>query len=226
MSMKTFIITFFTVLFCLNSSVGYSQNIICEKTGYSCPEINFKDLVKRDGVYYKKFSDEPYTGKVTGLEQGSLKNGLKAGFWVKYFDNGQLYSKGHYKSNKLDGVWIYNHRNGQLHKKFHYKNNKVDGTFVNYYKNGNLHFKVNYNNDLKNGSWIKYWNNGQLGEKGNYKNNKREGSWVYYWDSGKLSSKGKYKNDKKEGYWITYGFDKEVVKQYSGTYKNGKKISD
>ena len=41
--MNKTLITFFTVLFCMTSSVGYSQNIICEKTGYDCPEIDFKD---------------------------------------------------------------------------------------------------------------------------------------------------------------------------------------
>jgi hypothetical protein len=30
------------------------------------------DLVKRDGLHYKKFTDVPFTGEVTGKKQGSL----------------------------------------------------------------------------------------------------------------------------------------------------------
>ena len=40
------------------------------------------DLVERDGVHYKKFTQVPFTGEVTGKEQGSFKNGKKEGFWT------------------------------------------------------------------------------------------------------------------------------------------------
>ena len=33
------------------------------------------DLVERDGIYYKRFSDEPFTGEVEGGLQGSMENG-------------------------------------------------------------------------------------------------------------------------------------------------------
>ena len=106
--MNKTLITFFTILFCMTSSVGYSQNIICEKTGYTCPEIDIKDLVERDGLQYNKFSDVPFTGKVKGKTQGSMKNGKKDGSWIGYFDNGQLHYKGDYKNGKREGYWVWN----------------------------------------------------------------------------------------------------------------------
>ena len=33
------------------------------------------ELVQREGLHYKKFTDVPFTGKVTGKEQGKLKDG-------------------------------------------------------------------------------------------------------------------------------------------------------
>ena len=66
--MKKTLITFFTLLFCLTSSVGWSETM--------------DDLVERDGVHYKKFTQVPFTGEVTGKEQGSFKNGKKEGFWT------------------------------------------------------------------------------------------------------------------------------------------------
>ena len=59
--------------------------------------VTVGDLVVRDGIHYKKFTDVPFTGKVTGKSQGSLKNGEKHGPWVQYHDNGQLESKGTFK---------------------------------------------------------------------------------------------------------------------------------
>ena len=40
-------------------------------------EVTMDDLVETDGLFYKKFTDVPFTGKVTGKEQGSFKKGKK-----------------------------------------------------------------------------------------------------------------------------------------------------
>ncbi len=59
--------------------------------------VKWGDLIVREGLHYKKFTDVPFTGKITGEFQGKLKNGKKEGPWVVYHDNGQLMSKGTYK---------------------------------------------------------------------------------------------------------------------------------
>ena len=63
------------------------------------------DLVFRDGLYYEKFTDVPYTGKITGGQQVSFKNGVADGAWVTYYENGQLFFKGSYKNGKKEGAW-------------------------------------------------------------------------------------------------------------------------
>ena len=40
--------------------------------------VTVDDLVERGGLYYKKFSEVPFTGKVTGREQGAFENGKSA----------------------------------------------------------------------------------------------------------------------------------------------------
>ena len=52
--------------------------------------IDSKDLVKRDGLYYEKFTDKPFTGKVTGLKQGKIKKGKIKGKWNEYWQSGTL----------------------------------------------------------------------------------------------------------------------------------------
>ena len=53
-------------------------------------EVKLKDLVIRSGLYFKKFTEVPFTGKVTGKEQGRLKNGKRVGVWIEYDGNGRV----------------------------------------------------------------------------------------------------------------------------------------
>ena len=98
--MKKLLITFFTIHFCLTSSVGWI--------------IEYKELIKRDGLYYKKFTDVLFTREITSQQKGSLKNGLKDGSWVTYQKNGQLKSKGNYNNGKKDGTWFYYNEDGNI----------------------------------------------------------------------------------------------------------------
>jgi antitoxin component YwqK of YwqJK toxin-antitoxin module len=132
--------------------------------------LTMDNLVKRDGVYYKKFSDVPFTGKVTGQRQGSLKDGKWDGPYVRYHDNGQLESKGTYK----DG--------------------KEDGPYVSYYDNGQLKIKTTYKNGKRHGPWVVYYINGQFWEKGTLKDGKMDGPWVRYNENGQLEAKDTFKN--------------------------------
>ena len=39
-------------------------------------EVTLDDLIETDGLYYKKFTEIPFSGNVTGREQGSFKDGV------------------------------------------------------------------------------------------------------------------------------------------------------
>jgi len=64
------------------------------------------DLVQRDGLYYKNFTDVPFTGNITGKTQRTIRNGKEEGPWIHYWDNGQLSWKGTYKDGKEVGPWV------------------------------------------------------------------------------------------------------------------------
>ena len=112
---------------------------------------DWKDLVKRDGIYYKKFSDVPFSGKLTGMEQGTYKNGKKEGAWVYYYSNGQVSYKGNYKNGEREGEWDYYENNGQLWSKGNFKNSEREGAWVDYNKDGTIVKKLTgtYNNGKK-----------------------------------------------------------------------------
>ena len=96
------------------------------------------DLVFRDGLYFKKFTDVPFTGKLTGNPQGSFKNGQREGAWVHYYENGQLEYKGNYKNGYQENTWISYYENGQLKTKGNYKNGKQEGARVSYNQDGTV----------------------------------------------------------------------------------------
>ena len=55
---------------------------------------------------------------------------------------------------------------------------------------------------------------------------KWNGPYVSYHDNGQLRSKGTYKDGKQEGPWVFYFSDGSRSNRLTGTFKNGKKISD
>ena len=109
------------------------------------------DLVEREGIHYKKFTDVPFTGKTTGRMQGSFKNGVKEGPWVSYHDNGQLHTKGTYKDGERDSPWVEHHDNGLLSYSETYKNGSLDGPWVEYHENGQLALKGTYKDRERDG---------------------------------------------------------------------------
>ena len=120
------------------------------------------DLVERDGLYYEKFTDAPFTGEVTGNPQGSYKSGKRDGAWVGYHNTGQLGYKGNYKDAERDGDWVQYDENGQLWWKGNFKTGKEEGAWVGYYVNGQLSWKGNYKNSQHEGFWVSYEENGTV----------------------------------------------------------------
>jgi antitoxin component YwqK of YwqJK toxin-antitoxin module len=73
------------------------------------------DLVEREGIYYKEFTDVPFTGKITGKKiQGTIRNGEKEGPWVYYHDNGQVWYERTYREGKVVGPWVDYSRDGSV----------------------------------------------------------------------------------------------------------------
>ena len=136
-------------------------------------EVTLDDLIQRDGIFYEKSSNVPFTGKVTGLQQGRFKNGVMEGPWVSYHENGQLLSEGAFKNGETGGPWVLYYDNGRLSMKGTFKNGKYEGSWVFYYDNGQLEMKGDFTNGEREGLWIDYYDDGQLNRKGNYKNGVR-----------------------------------------------------
>ena len=101
-------------------------------------DVDFFDLVERDGLYYEKFTDVPFSGNVVGRLVGKIKNGIWDGEIVEYYENGQLSRKTNYKDGKKEGESLWYYANGQLWIKSNFKDGKPEGEHLEYDKNGKL----------------------------------------------------------------------------------------
>ena len=125
--------------------------------------INYETLVEKDGVFYTKDTNKPYSGKVFGLyevggqkiSEGTLKDGKANGKLTIWHENGQKKKEGIYKDGKLDGKWTDWHDNGQKYKEGIYKDGLKDRKWTYWDENGQKWHEVTH----KDGEVIEeiYW---------------------------------------------------------------------
>ena len=64
--------------------------------------VNYDDLYKsEDDIFYKRFNDTPFSGKVIGRVQTTIKNGKIEGEYLSFFKDGELKIKTTIKNGDL-----------------------------------------------------------------------------------------------------------------------------
>ena len=98
----------------------------------SSESINQDLLNKKDGVFYTKDTNEPYSGTVFSLyENGNkesewtLKDGRLDGLYTLWYKSGRKWIENTYKDGKLDGLSIYWDRKELLDTKRTYKDGEL-----------------------------------------------------------------------------------------------------
>ena len=235
------ILTFSGVVLFLSSISVYGGQTIdtdcIQKSVDDNPTVELEDLVRRDELYFRKFSVCPFTGWVKQeTVRGWIRDGKRDGEWFNFWDNGQLINRGLWLSGLRQGPWVGYFPDGKLHHKGSYSNGKRQGPWVSYFSNGKLHHNGSYLNGKRHGSWIIYYEvesgvttSGEsivfsISEHdyqfvGQYDNGKMVGQWTHYWENGQEKSQGTYNLNIKNGLWVYY-FDNGQVKK-KGSYKNG-----
>ncbi|MFL2480368.1 MAG: PDZ domain-containing protein [Verrucomicrobiales bacterium] len=149
--------------------------------------VNYEKLEEREGIYYLKDSDTPYTGYAYEGEgrhkdkEGNFKDGKMDGLYEEWYDNGKR------------EVW---YKDGHKEEEINYKNGKMDGLWVEWYENGQKAEEGNYKDGEKNGLWTEWYENGQKAEEGNYKDGEKNGLWTEWYENGQKKTEGNYKNGK------------------------------
>ena len=124
-------------------------------------DVTWYDLLERDGLYYEKSNNVPFTGAIIGKEEGKIINGKREGEWLEYWGNGQLYSQRTYKDGKYEGEYFSYYESGQLNINVNYTDGKKDGELLDYYESGQLNWKEKYIKGKIEGESLIYYETGQ-----------------------------------------------------------------
>ncbi len=154
------------------------------------------DLVKRNGVYFKKFSDVPFEGRLKYPDSGAFRRGRPEGELILHRGHNRPLQRRSYSNGRPHGLWVY------------------------YHLDGNISLKLNYKNGKRHGPYIEFDSKGQLTSKGNYKNDKREGAWEYKSDNyGNVAIAPTCKGGCKSL------LDIQRISRESGIYRNDERIA-
>ena len=116
------------------------------------PEVDWYQLVEREGVYYEVNSQIPFTGSS-----------------ISYDGNGQLSTKTNYTDGELDGLYEFYSENG-LMEQHNYKDGKLDGPSIMFYENGSILSKYIFKEGKLHGT-VEYFDyEGELLKSQTYRN--------------------------------------------------------
>ena len=153
--------------------------------------VEAKDLVEREGLRYKKFSNLPFSGEFSGnffvdgsYIKGQYINGVREGVWEYYFNSGksvgQLSKAGNFKNGNQVGLWK-GYFLGQLATISNFKDGKRHGQYKVY------HVLIKRDHKPEDRSFqVKYG--------GNYINGKQNGLWEFFNVDGSLKGTKIYRN--------------------------------
>lgn len=116
--MNKLIFTIFIIIFHLGCTSVWGET------------ISPNDLVRSNGITYKKFGNVPFSGTVKGTNKNGFlikaiyEQGKREGISITYHENGQLSLKANYKNDQPNGLWEWYDKNGRLTYKASYKEGK------------------------------------------------------------------------------------------------------
>lgn len=173
------------------------------------------------------------------------ENGLKQGFWKKYYPNGTVQYTGNFVDNKPIGEFkrynqdgtlkvsmIYRKNSNKVYSTFFYPDMKIhsEGIYIEKLKDSTWNYyaiqgykinEVNYVNNKKHGTELKFYENGNISEKSEWAHGINHGLTMRYYESGKVWMRILYSNGIMDGEYNIYGLQENILIQ--GQYKNNKR---
>tara|TARA_B100000809_G_scaffold237763_1_gene257859 strand:- start:25047 stop:25487 length:441 start_codon:yes stop_codon:yes gene_type:complete len=110
------------------------------------------------------------------LSEGWTIDGLKNEYWVTYFPNQIIASKGHFKNGLKEKYWYFYQPNNRLEKEGHFISGLMSDWWVFYDEKGTVICKVQYEKDKKQGYCIQY-KKGEIKKVEKYQANVKTGEW-------------------------------------------------
>lgn len=113
--------------------------------------------------------------------------GNKSGFWISYYENGQMETQTFYSNGiKHGNAWQYD-EDGSVISHAQYKQGKKHGKWTHYDRDGNLISEREYKRDKRHGEWT-YYDGGRLLVSQEYSRGKLLQGWQWSEDKGLVAS--------------------------------------
>ena len=125
--------------------------VVFSLTTLSQSHINQKDKKgKKQGYWVYKGVDHPEKGYCDSciIESGNYIDDRKEGFWIKYYQNGNIQLIGHWNNSRPNGSFVKYYENGTLKTSgsFSNKTKKYYGLLLTYHPNGRLESSRHFSN--------------------------------------------------------------------------------
>ena len=119
--------------------------------------IQMDEVVKRNDIFYRKFSNIPFSGHIRSYHPngqlkiiGDFSSGKKVGNWIEYYLSGIKKSEGQFTNGKKDGLWVYYFLNANIKEKQFFIDGHKDGLWEKF----DVHGTVVQTESYQNGKWI------------------------------------------------------------------------
>lgn len=204
-----------------------------KKILYENREISAIGIVKK-GTLHGKWNTYTSNGRLSAEGEVNTNNN-REGYWVFYYDNGNINEEANYIDGKLDKVYKAYHNNGQLSKEFNYDLGTLVGKYNVYNKKGALIEKGEYNSDGELITQSFYYDLGEnfLSYNVPFKNNKIEGEVEILYEDGNTKSlinfsEGERQGEEKEYFrsgdkkYVFSNLNNQPEGEYFSYFENGK----
>jgi len=144
---------------------------LTDRSNYILKEYYFESGREKNRIEYEYYSNYPGQLYSVKIYQDSILKEFRKNINISdsstydvayYFDNGKIYSTGHFKKGKQNGVWNENYTSGILNSTYGYSMGVKEGRYKEYYENKNLKVEGEFKDDKINGRWIEYDTLGEM----------------------------------------------------------------
>ncbi len=196
----------------------------------ACSErtIDRDELVERNGVFYEKFSTEPFTGSVTGRTSGRMSKGLFNGLVTTFDEEGRLTSEYNLVNGVRDGDVTQFHPNGQLKSRGRFRDDLLEGALEVFLESGTLDATYNFVAGNRQGVANVYRESGEVWYSHEYSNDVFDGEYLEYFEGGSLKTRGTYREGFKFGKWEFFNgegsksdVEPSIINYLEATTENG-----
>ena len=193
---------------CISTGLGFVL-ILGTVVSAQVPE---SELEQRDGLWYLRDSDRPYTGRVAGGDgpTGTLKDGKRVGKWVWAYENGQprfelLYRDG----TRLKGTgW---HPNGKIESEMSFEDGLPNGPRRRWDENGHLRHERFYIGGKLDGKETIRDHNGAVLYTAHHKAGELDGEVIWWYPDGSPRWTTQYEAGVKTGTWSQWAPDGDLL---------------